>query len=239
MTYIYIALAGFALLFLHNLMGKPPLSALSHVIRLALGTKTLLREWQVGDGREEDCAKYVLKHAKAGDIHDAIRTIDKYAYQKKFLINVGDKKGAILDRVIQKARPKRVMELGAYVGYSALRIASQLPQGGHLFSIEFNPANAEIARRIVAHAGAADKITFINGRLGDGGKTLNALRDQYGFSASCLDVIFIDHAKEAYLPDLQSMLSAQWLHSGTVVVADNVRFPGAPEYKSYMEKEEG
>src|SRR5689334_8412498 len=120
-------------------------------IRLGLGTKTLLRDWQVGDGREEDCAKYVLAHAKPGDIDGAIRAIDEYAYRKKFLINVGDEKGEILDAALEKVKARRVLELGTYVGYSALRIARKLPQGGHLYTVEFSPANADIARRILIH----------------------------------------------------------------------------------------
>ena len=51
--------------------------------------------------------------------------------------------------------------------------------------------------------------------------------------------MFIDHAKEVYLPDLQRILDAGWLHPGSVVVADNVRFPGAPDYHAYMTAEEG
>jgi len=54
-----------------------------------------------------------------------------------------------------------------------------------------------------------------------------------------LDVVFIDHAKEEYLPDLERILAAGWLHPGSVVMADNVRFPGAPEYQAYMTAQEG
>ena len=238
MTFIYVILGIAILLLIHHILGKPIPFLRWSFIRLALGTKTLMKDWQVGDGREEACAKYVIEHAKAGDIRDAIRTIDEFAYKKSFLINVGDKKGAILDQVIQRTQPKRVMELGAYVGYSALRMASLLPTEGHIYSIEFNPANAKIARKIIDHAGATDRITVIDGTIGDGGKTLSVLRDQHGFSPQCLDIVFLDHAKEAYLPDLQTILNSQWLHSGSVVVADNVKFPGAPEYKAYMDQEQ-
>jgi catechol O-methyltransferase len=43
--------------------------------------------------------------------------------------------------------------------------------------------------------------------------------------------VFIDHDKDAYLPDLQRIGAEGWLHPGSVVVADNVRFPGAPAYR--------
>jgi catechol O-methyltransferase len=206
-------------------------------IRLGLNMKKLLTEWQVGDGREEDCARWVLSHARAGDIDDAIRAIDEYAYHKKFLINVGDEKGLLLDGAIERAQAKLVMELGAYVGYSALRIARKLPPGGKLYSVEFSAANAAIAQRILTHAGAQDRVELVVGYLGDGGATLAQLKQK--IQPGSLDLVFVDHAKDAYLPDLERILAAGWLHPGSVVVADNVRFPGAPEYHAYMNAQEG
>jgi catechol O-methyltransferase len=206
-------------------------------IRMLLGMRRLVTEWQVGDGREEECARWVLSRARAGDIDAAIAAIDEFAYRKKFLINVGDEKGAILDGAIERAKARRVMELGAYVGYSALRIARALPADGKLVSVELNAANADIARRILAHAGAGDRVTVVVGSLGDGGATIERLRREIGPGE--LDLVFIDHAKDAYLPDLERILAAGWLHRGSVVVADNVGFPGAPEYRAYMEAEEG
>jgi catechol O-methyltransferase len=79
----------------------------------------------------------------------------------------------------------------------------------------------------------------IVGHLGDGGSTLRLLRTEHGFADNELDFVFIDHHKAAYLPDLQHILSEHWLHSGAVVVADNVKFPGAPEYQRYMREQEG
>jgi catechol O-methyltransferase len=82
-------------------------------------------------------------------------------------------------------------------------------------------------RRGGAHR-PADRVKFIVGSLGDGGKTLAHLGDVCAFAAGCLDAVFIDHDKDAYLPDLQRILDAGWLHPGSVVVADNVGFSGAP-----------
>jgi catechol O-methyltransferase len=208
-------------------------------IRMLLGMKRLLREWQVGDGREEAAARWVVAHAPAGDLDAVIRAVDEFAYKHKFLINVGDEKGAILDGVVARVQPERAVELGAYVGYSALRIARKLPKGGHLYSIEFNPANAAIARRILAHAGVGDRVTVVDGSLGDGGKTLAHLKDACGFAPGSVGFVFVDHAKEVYLADLQRILAAGWLKSGSVVLADNIRFPGAPDYWAYMKAEEG
>lgn len=206
--------------------------------RLGLGMNHLLKEWQVGDGREERLALYVEKHARQGDAADVLRVIDKYCYEESVLINVGDEKGLLLDAAAQRANPARILELGTYCGYSALRMALAAPQA-HVYSIEFSAANAGIARSIHAHAGVADRITVVVGTLGDGGKTADALQREHGFTAGSFDFLFLDHAKEAYLPDLQLILQRGWLRRGAIAVADNVRVPGAPEYRVYMRGEEG
>jgi catechol O-methyltransferase len=198
----------------------------------------LLKHWQVGDGREEAVAKHVLSTAKPGDVADAIRAIDSFAWSTAFLMNVGDEKGAILDAAVRKAQPKRILELGCYCGYSALRMAAAAPEA-HITSIEFSADNAAIARRIFAHAGVDKRITVVVGTLGDGGKTADALEREHGFTKGSIDLAFVDHAKEAYLPDLQLIEARGWLHAGSVVVADNVKFPGAPEYRAYMKSSEG
>jgi catechol O-methyltransferase len=41
------------------------------------------------------------------------------------------------------------------------------------------------------------------------------------------------------LPDLLSILDREWLHTGFIVVADNVRIPGAPQYRAYMREQQG
>jgi catechol O-methyltransferase len=209
------------------------------VLRMVIGTPWFLKHWQVGDGREEAVASYALANATRGDLDGVVRAIDDYAYRYKFLMNIGDEKGRILDSTLERVRPKRVLELGAYVGYSALRIARKLPPGGHLYSVEYSVDNATIARRVIEHAGVADRVTFIVGQIGDGGHTVARLTEQHGFRKHSLDLAFLDHDKNAYLPDLHRILAAEWLRPGAVVVADNVRFPGAPRYREFMNAQEG
>jgi catechol O-methyltransferase len=209
------------------------------VLRMILSRKRLLTEWQVGDGREQAALDFVLEHAAAGDIDAAIAALDRFSYERRLLINVGDEKGAILDAAVERVRPRCVLELGAYVGYSALRMARHLPESGSIISVELNPSNAAIAQRMIAHAGASHCIRIIVGSLGDGGRTLATLESFHGLGPGVLDFVFIDHAKQAYLADLGRILDCRWLRAGAVVVADNVGFPGAPLYAAYMEAEEG
>lgn len=238
----WIVLTAFGLslaIFLNNILGKPIPFLRWSFIRVIFGMKNLLKTWQVGDGREEKVALYVVQHAIKGDASDVINKIDKFAYDDSLLINVGDKKEGILDKALDRAKPKVILELGAYVGYSAIRMASKLPADGHLYSVEFSADNAAIARRIIDHAGLTDKITIVVGTLGDGGKTADVLHKEKAFSSGAIDFEFVDHAKEAYVPDLNLIIDRGWLHKGSVVLADNIKFPGAPEYQSYMEEQEG
>lgn len=200
--------------------------------RLALGVRNITRTGQIGDGREAAAVEFVLKHARAGDIDDVIATIDRFAYQESFLINVGDEKGLLLDAAVRRANPALALELGTYCGYGALRIARAAPRA-RICSVELAAANADNARRIWAHAGVADQVTCVVGTIGDGGSTLDALAG-HGFGVATLDLLFIDHDKGAYLPDLLTIVGRGWLHPGSVVVADNILIPGSPKYRAYM-----
>src|SRR5262249_24121558 len=208
-------------------------------LRMAIGRRNLTRNWQGGDGREEALGAHGLAHARPRDVDDAIRVIDDFCVTRSVMINVGDEKGEILDRAVQRASPSLLLELGTYCGYSGLRMARAMPSDAHLCSIEFNPANADIARRIWAHSGVEDRLTVVVGTLGDGGTTIERLRREHGFAEGTLDFAFLDHANDAYLPDLKRVVEERWLHPGSVVVADNVKFPGAPEYRGYLQAEEG
>lgn len=208
-------------------------------IRMLLGMRRLTTEWQVGDGREEALGAYLAANAPAGDLDAAIDAIDRFGYEQSFLINVGDEKGALLDRAIAAAAPELLLELGTYVGYSALRTARAMPEGARLVSIEFSPANAAIAQRVIEHAGVADRVTIVVGTLGDGGETLDALERDHGFGPGTLDFVFFDHDKDAYLPDLERILERGWLQPGSRIVGDNIKFPGAPDFRAYLRERDG
>jgi catechol O-methyltransferase len=200
--------------------------------------RRLLEPGQEGDGREQALVEHVLRATARGDLGGVIDAIDEFASQRSWLMNVGPEKGAILDTAVRRTRPRRVLELGTYCGYSALRIARRMPDGGHLWSVERSGANAGIARQIWRHAGVSDRVTCVQGRLGDR-KTMRRLVEEHGFAAGDVDLVFIDHAKNHYLRDLRRILDRGWLHPGSVVVADNIEVPGAPEYHAFMRAHEG
>lgn len=208
------------------------------MLRMATRVRRFNRTGQLGDGREIAVAEYVEKHARRGDIDDVIAAMDRFAYEESFLVSVGDEKGAILDAAVRRADPKIAVELGTYCGYGALRIARAAPTAT-VVSVERFDANAAVAQRIWRHAAIDDRVWCAVGYLGDGGATLDLLESVHGFEKGHVDFLFIDHDKNAYLSDLLSILDREWLHPGSIVVADNVRMPGSPKYRAYMRTQQG
>jgi len=207
-------------------------------LRAGVGVRNFTKTGQLGDGRESAAADYVVAHARKGDIGDVLAKMDQYSYEESFLVSVGDEKGKLLDAAVRRANPRLALELGTYCGYGALRIAAAAPSA-RILSVELSPANADVAQRIWSHAGVADRITCVVGTIGDDGMTLDRLQADHGCTSGGIGLLFIDHDKNAYLTDLLAIVKRGWLKPGSIVLADNVGFPGAPEYRAYMREQQG
>lgn len=203
---------------------------------MAAGIRNITTTGQIGDGREAAAVDYVLAHAGAGNIDDVLATIDKFAYEKSMLINVGDEKGTLLDAAVRA--PTRHWRWSW--APTSLRRAADRPgrSGGQGVLRRTRRSQRQQRPANMAHAGVDDRVVCVVGTIGDGGRTLDALTE-HGFATGTLDFVFLDHDKKAYLPDLQSILDRGWLHPGSIVVADNVRVPGAPKYRAYMRRQQG
>ncbi|MCP5059071.1 MAG: O-methyltransferase [bacterium] len=169
---------------------------------------------------------YVAAHAKQGDPDDVLRTLDRFARDTRFLMNVGPEKGPLLFELIARLpRPARVLELGAFCGYSAIMITNQLGPGSSLVSVEKSPEATEASRDNVAIAGLAEQVEIIEGSSSDRIPTLEGP----------FHLVFLDHWKDLYLPDLKLLEAHQLLAPGCIVMADNVGpLFGAEPYLSYV-----
>src|SRR4029453_2794236 len=76
--------------------------------------------------RVEQALAFARAHARAGDPESVLAALDRFGRERSFLMNVGDRKGEILDAEVRRQRPMRALEIGAFVGYSAVRIARLL-----------------------------------------------------------------------------------------------------------------
>ena len=119
--------------------------------------------------------------------------------------------GRLLELVVWMVRPRLVVEIGTYGGYSALAMAAALPEGGRIVTCELDPAHAAFARRAFERAGE----TRVELREGPALETLAALDGPY-------DVVFIDADKEGYR-DYYEAVVPQLSEHGVVAVDNTLR----------------
>ncbi|XP_059850649.1 catechol O-methyltransferase-like isoform X2 [Hypanus sabinus] len=229
---VYLAAVSFLLASLVLLFFLLPI-LLKHNSRAAIFWHAVLEkkmaELITGMSRENRILEYVLQSAVRGDAKSVVDSIDKYCREKEWAMNVGDEKGAILDRLLEETNPSTVLELGTYCGYSALRMVRVLKPGAHLLTIECNPTCAQVAKQIFHFAGVENKVELLEGASGD---IIPQLKNQH--KVEMVDFVFLDHWKDRYQPDTQLLEECGLLREGTVLLADNVISPGAPEFLQYV-----
>lgn len=142
--------------------------------------------------------------------------------EKSFLPVIGPKKGKILDDAVRQSRAKRILEVGTFIGYSAIRMARLLGDDGAIITIEKERRNAEQAERNIRRAGYAKMIEVI---VGDAKQVIPKLQGKF-------DLIFLDAEKDEYLAYLR--LAEEKMHSGSVTVADNAGV-FAQEMRDYLD----
>ena len=207
--------------------------------RLALGMPHFCSTGQIGDGREAAVRRTMSRPTRAAATSTTFSPPSTSSPMRSRCWSTSATRRARCSTPRCAAPPRTlVLELGTYCGYSALRIARAAP-AARVCSVEFSAANAEVARRIWAHAGVATASPAWSALSATAVRRSTRWPAEYGFTAGGLDLMFIDHDKRAYLTDLQSILDRGWLHAGSIVVADNVRVPGAPKYRAYMREPQG
>ena len=152
-----------------------------------------------------------------------LRRLEKMA-EKQFIPSIGPIKGKIITGIIQKYKPRSILEIGTLYGYSAILMADTLKGAdGKVVTIEMDKSIADIARKNIADANLLDKIDVIVGNSLDEIPRLN----------SKFDLLFLDAAKNEYLKYLE-LAQKNDLKRGTMVVADNVEI-SKNEMQDYLE----
>lgn len=117
---------------------------------------------------------------------------------------------AFLQTMIAAVKPKRILEVGTAVGYSALLMAQVMPEDAHITTIEKYEPRIPVARAHFREAGMEERITLL---AGDAEDILRELEGPYDF-------IFMDAAKGQYIHWLPRIL--ELLGDGAVLFSDNV-----------------
>ena len=126
-------------------------------------------------------------------------------------IQVGPSDGRMLYLVLRLIEARKVVELGTLVGYSAVHMGRALAPGGRLWSIEYEPRHAEVARANLAAAGLADRVSVL---VGAGRDVLPTLEPEGPF-----DAVFIDADKVNY--DFYGEWAVAHVRPGGLVIGDN------------------
>ncbi|KAJ5528078.1 O-methyltransferase [Penicillium frequentans] len=178
---------------------------------------------RVEAGREPDLLTYIWAlpnfHELANNPSKVLEAIDKFNTEEKRLINIGPRKGVVIDKIIQERKPSIMVEMGGYVGYSAIRFGDALRRAGgkKYYSLEINPINASVAKMLIELAGLQDIITVI---VAPSHEALAQLV-QDG-SIEQIEILFLDHWKDRYLYDLWFVERLGLLNKESVIVADNI-----------------
>jgi caffeoyl-CoA O-methyltransferase len=126
----------------------------------------------------------------------------------------GEVEGRLLEMLVFLARPRLVLEVGTYSGYSALSMAAALPDGARIITCELLDEHADVAERHIAAAGLADRIEV---RRGPALEAIAVLDGPF-------DLVFIDADKPGYLDYYEAILPK--LSQNGLIVVDNVLWGG-------------
>ena len=126
----------------------------------------------------------------------------------------GHLQGRLLKMFVEMIRPKNILEVGTFSGYSALCLAEGLQEGGKVYTFEINDEMEDFTRPWIEGSDVADKIDF---RIGDA----NILAPQLGIE---FDMAFIDGDKRTYLDTFNMVMDI--LRPGGFILADNTLWDG-------------
>jgi predicted O-methyltransferase YrrM len=122
--------------------------------------------------------------------------------------------GRVLAMFSQMVRPRVVLEIGTYLGYSALCFAEGLQEGGKVITLDVNEETNKVARSFVEKSEFADKVEF---HLGSALEIIPELPEMF-------DLVFIDADKPNYSNYYNLVLES--VPSGGFIIADNVLWSG-------------
>lgn len=126
----------------------------------------------------------------------------------------GHLQGALLQAISHMAKPKNILEIGTYTGYSAICLAQGLQPGGHLHTIEIDEELQDMSSRYFRLAAIDEKVTQ---HIGIASEIIPGLNHVF-------DLVFIDADKPNY--ELYYDLVFDKIPVGGYILADNVLYGG-------------
>ena len=157
---------------------------------------------------------YALQNSSQGDLLlDEIKTFTEQNHAEHHMLS-GPLQGAFLSMVSRMIRPKNILEIGTFVGYSAICLAKGLREDGMLHTIEKREEDAKTAQSFFNRSEFKDSIQL---HIGNASEILNELKIDW-------DLIFVDADKTGYLGYYKFLIEK--VKPGTWFLFDNVFFHG-------------
>ncbi len=144
---------------------------------------------------------------------EELQKIKEYALERHIPIIMDDTL-EVIDEILTKKKPEKILEIGTAVGYSAMCFSEYLVQGGRIDTIERDEQRVLEAKENIKKVGVEEKIKIYEG---DAVEILPTLNEQY-------DIVFIDAAKGKYPFFLEQAL--RMLKPDGVILADNILYKG-------------
>ncbi len=133
----------------------------------------------------------------------------------------GHLQGRLLRMLVHMVRPKNILEVGTFSGYSAICMAEGLDEGGTVWTFEINDEQEDFTRPWIEQSPVADRIRFI---IGDA----NVEAPKLGIT---FDMAFIDGDKRTYAETYEMVMSV--LRTGGYILADNTLWDGHVVDRAY------
>lgn len=176
------------------------------------------------DGQAE-LDRYVISHSDAEP---------EYLYRLWRATNIhllhgrmasGHLQGRLLKMFVTMVRPRNVVEVGTFSGYSALCMAEGLQEvyggdlnTGHLYTFEINDEQEDFTRKWIEGSPWADRVTFV---IGDAAASAPALAKEKDL---LFDLAFVDGDKRTYIDTYEALLPS--MAKGGYILADNTLWDG-------------
>jgi predicted O-methyltransferase YrrM len=154
---------------------------------------------------------------RESDVHRRLR--EETARLENADMQISPEQGQFMTLLVMAMGVRRALEIGTFTGYSALCIASGLPEGGTLVALDVDEEWPTFGRRYWHEAGVSDRIHFRPGRAS---ASLTALLDEGG--EGTFDFVFIDADKRGLADYYEKSL--RLLRRGGVIAVDNTLWGG-------------
>jgi predicted O-methyltransferase YrrM len=158
--------------------------------------------------------QYAEKYTTAED--ELIKEVADYttAHHQMPQMLSGHLQGKFLEMISCMIRPKRILEIGTFTGYSALCLANGLAEDGFLHTIELREEESKTAQQFFDRSSLKEKIIL---HTGDALQIIGGLKETW-------DLVFIDADKVGYINYFNRVISK--VRQNGFILADNVLFHG-------------